>query len=374
MLLTMVAFIAVVLALSLTYLKETPSNLTHCLGYYTLYLIFTAFLAVLPFGGPKVPRDTNRQDYDVLTGGLTLISCLLVLFTLEIFGVKVIDFVTKNMFDLTIAALLSGLFLTIYVHLRSYTLPNDRLNPKIIGKNAIESLFLGREVRPRLLGILDLKIYFNRIAILTMVLLDCVFLHENFNNKSVVVLSIIKFIYFIDGLFMEYTYETSMEVRQVGFGFGCGVGNFVYPFLMSIFTKHLVSNKIEFENWRLILTLFVFTTGYLIYRISNNQKYNFRKNPSTTGFKSIPTGIKDKKLLCSGLWGIIRHPNYLGDILVHWSFTGFMLCIPAFMIYFDILFMIDRSSRDNKNCKEKYGKVWDQYCKMVKYILVPWIY
>nr|XP_008192433.1 PREDICTED: lamin-B receptor [Tribolium castaneum]XP_008192434.1 PREDICTED: lamin-B receptor [Tribolium castaneum]XP_015835122.1 PREDICTED: lamin-B receptor [Tribolium castaneum] len=374
MLLTMIAFIVVVLSLSLAYLKEGPSNLSCSFAYYTLYLLFTAFLAVLPFGGPKVPKDTNRQEFHVLTGGLSLVSCLLVLFTLEVFGVKILNFITGNLFDLTISALLTGLFLTFYVHLRSYFLPNECLNPKVIGKNAIESLFLGREVRPQLFGRLDLKIYFNRIAILTMVLLDCAFLCENTKNKTLLVLSTIKFVYFIDGLLMEYTYETSMEVRQVGFGFGCGVGNFVYPFLMSVLTKYQISTNLQFENWRLFLTCVVFTIGYLIYRVSNNQKYNFRENPGAKGFKSIPTGVKNKKLLCSGLWGIVRHPNYLGDILVHWSFTGFMLCVPGFMIYFDILFMIDRSSRDNMNCKEKYGKVWDQYCDEVKYILVPWIY
>lgn len=210
-------------------------------------------------------------------------------------------------------------------------------------------------------------------------------------NKTLVVLTIIKFIYYVDGLFLEYTYETSMEVRQLGFGFGVGVGNFVYPFLMSAFTKYLISNKIEFPNWRLVLICLVYLIGYLIYRISNNQKYNFRHNPSASGerkktlfnsilgiyfvgFKSIPTAIKGKKLLYSGLWGFLRHPNYLGDILVHWSFTGFMFCVPAFMVYFDILFLIDRSYRDNQNCKEKYGKAWDQYCEKAKYILVPWIY
>ncbi|KYB27744.1 Lamin-B receptor-like Protein [Tribolium castaneum] len=305
MLLTMIAFIVVVLSLSLAYLKEGPSNLSCSFAYYTLYLLFTAFLAVLPFGGPKVPKDTNRQEFHVLTGGLSLVSCLLVLFTLEVFGVKILNFITGNLFDLTISALLTGLFLTFYVHLRSYFLPNECLNPKVIGKNAIESLFLGREV-----------------------LLDCAFLCENTKNKTLLVLSTIKFVYFIDGLLMEYTYETSMEVRQVGFGFGCGVGNFVYPFLMSVLTKYQISTNLQFENWRLFLTCVVFTIGYLIYRVSNNQKYNFRENPGAKGF----------------------------------------------MIYFDILFMIDRSSRDNMNCKEKYGKVWDQYCDEVKYILVPWIY
>ena len=62
---------------------------------------------------------------------------------------------------------------------------------------------------------------------------------------------------------------------------------------------------------------------FFIFRASNNQKYQFRCNPaapSLAHLESIPTPL-GKKLICGGWWGMVRHPNYLGDILMSlaWS-------------------------------------------------------
>jgi lamin-B receptor len=40
-----------------------------------------------------------------------------------------------------------------------------------------------------------------------------------------------------------------------------------------------------------------------------------------TDLKTIPTS-RGKKIIVSGWWGWIRHPNYLGDIIMHWSWAG----------------------------------------------------
>jgi len=37
--------------------------------------------------------------------------------------------------------------------------------------------------------------------------------------------------------------------------------------------------------------------------------------------ETIPTS-RGRKLLVSGWWGWVRHPNYLGDIIMHWSWTS----------------------------------------------------
>ena len=37
--------------------------------------------------------------------------------------------------------------------------------------------------------------------------------------------------------------------------------------------------------------------------------------------KSIATGVEGKRLLCDGWWAWVRHPNYLGDILMAFSWS-----------------------------------------------------
>ncbi|WRT65250.1 uncharacterized protein IL334_002193 [Kwoniella shivajii] len=61
------------------------------------------------------------------------------------------------------------------------------------------------------------------------------------------------------------------------------------------------------ENYLHAFAIFLYTSGYAIealadYQLSVNQE---SKNPN---------------LLTEGVWSIVRHPNYLGDILIHASF------------------------------------------------------
>lgn len=44
-----------------------------------------------------------------------------------------------------------------------------------------------------------------------------------------------------------------------------------------------------------------------------------------------------------------------------------------YMLYFAIL-LIHRENRDSENCARKYGKDWDEYCRIVKWKIVPGLY
>ena len=41
---------------------------------------------------------------------------------------------------------------------------------------------------------------------------------------------------------------------------------------------------------------------------------------SLADLETLPTA-GGKKLLVSGWWGLVRHPNYLGEILIQWSWV-----------------------------------------------------
>lgn len=75
--------------------------------------------------------------------------------------------------------------------------------------------------------------------------------------------------------------------------------------------------------------------------------------------------------------GIARKINYTGDILIAiaWSLPCGFHYVMAFLypIYLTIL-LLNRASRDDGRCREKYQKVWDQYCEKVKYIMIPYLY
>lgn len=125
--------------------------------------------------------------------------------------------------------------------------------------------------------------------------------------------------------------------------------------------------------------------------------------------KTIPTAT-GKSLIVSGLWGWVRHPNYLGDIIMGlaWSLpcgkhltsvhlsdevklsyqsdltqscvlflifpVGFNHLIPYFYLIYLITLLVHRNARDERQCRKKYGSAWDEYCKAVPYRIFPGIY
>ena len=47
------------------------------------------------------------------------------------------------------------------------------------------------------------------------------------------------------------------------------------------------------------------------------------RNPKSPELVHVETfeGPQGKKLIVSGLWSIVKHPNYLGEILIQWSWV-----------------------------------------------------
>ena len=114
----------------------------------------------------------------------------------------------------------------------------------------------------------------------------------------------------------------------------------------------------------------------------------------TAELKTMPTA-RGTQLIISGYWGFVRHPNYLGDLMMALAWCmctgkgeqreimltnntafmpGYMNIITYFyVIYFTIL-LIHRASRDDAICRAAYGRDWDAFCAKVHYRIFPCIY
>ncbi len=79
----------------------------------------------------------------------------------------------------------------------------------------------------------------------------------------------------------------------------------------------------------------------------------------------------------SGWWGLARHANYLGDLMMAlaWCLAcGVSHIVPYFYFIYFAPLLIDRERRDDQNCAEKYGDDWKAYTKRVRYRIIPGIY
>lgn len=212
-------------------------------------------------------------------------------------------------------------------------------------------------------------------------------------------------IYILDALYMEPAILTTIDLTTDGFGFMLSFGDLVWvPFTYSLSARYLSVHPVQLGPLYIALILAVQASGYYIFRASNSEKNRFRTNPNDPSVQHLSyiQTQQGSKLLTSGWWGQARHINYLGDWLMSWSYSlptlaaGYKLTptilypgtrlvstegmagwgMPVtyfFMVYFAVL-LIHRERRDEEKCRRKYGKDWEEYCRLVRWRIVPGLY
>ena len=257
------------------------------------------------------------------------------------------------------------------------------------GKSFLADLYLGRLENPQYKdGFIDAKMWLYLIGAVMLALNTLSFVayhYLTFGSESSpgIFLSAGLLMYFIlDYLTFEkvhlYTYDIFAE--RVGFKLGWGCLTF-YPYFYSIpiwATAHMPSAGNS--TWQLILFALIFFIGWSLARGANMQKFYFKTQQEKTFLGIRPETISDGKrtLLVNGFWGMSRHINYLGEILMA---TGIVLSIGHFscvwpwlypLYYIALLF--PRQIDDDKRCQLKYGQLWDKYSSRVKYKIIPYVY
>lgn len=175
-----------------------------------------------------------------------------------------------------------------------------------------------------------------------------------------------------------YTYDLFAE--RVGFklGWGCLVF-YPYFYAISLWSTTNLPNP-HTPTWLFGIYVFIFFVGWGLSRGANLQKYFFKKNPERAFLGIMPKTITDgnKTLLINGFWGVSRHVNYLGEILMS---VGIILCAgyptllwPWLYPLYYVVLLFPRQKDDDQRCALKYGKLWEVYEQKVPYRIIPFIY
>lgn len=249
-----------------------------------------------------------------------------------------------------------------------------------VTRNKIHDWWFGIQLNPHFMGV-DLKFFFIRAGMMGWLLINLSVLGKCFErgslSQSMILYQLFSLLYILDYFFLEEYMTSTWDIIAERLGFMLVFGDLVWiPFTFSIQAWWLLYNEVELTTAAVIANCFVFLIGYMVFRGANNQKHIFKKNPKALIWGRPPKVIGGK-LLVSGYWGIARHCNYLGDLLLALSFSlpcGISSPVPYFYPVYLLILLIWRERRDEARCAEKYKDVWAEYCRVVPWRILPYVY
>jgi len=254
---------------------------------------------------------------------------------------------------------------------------------------------MGAEMNPRI-GNFDFKLFWNgRPGIGAWNLINISFIFAQFRRydevtNSILLVTFLHFLYIVDFFYNEDWYLRTIDICHDHYGWYLGWGDPVWlPWMYTLQGLFLVTHPVQLPWWQFGLVLGMGLLGYYIFRATNNQKDIVRKangktsiwgKPATfirVAYKTVDGKVHDSLLLTSGFWGLARHFNYLGDLLISLAYCaacGFTHLLPYFYFVYMTVLLVSRTSRDDQRCRVKYGEKWQEYCEAVKYKIVPYLF
>jgi len=196
-----------------------------------------------------------------------------------------------------------------------------------------------------------------------------------------VLVCLFHFWYITDYYLHEPAILTTWDIKHENFGYMLAFGDLVWvPFTYVFQAVYLATHTHDLSWWAATGIVLLNLAGFVIFRGANIQKHRFKKDPGRPVWGKPAEVIRTARgtpILASGFWGLARHINYMGDLMMAlaWSLPClFGAVVPYFYpIYFTILLVL-RERRDNRMCRHKYGADWDEYSRRVPYRIVPWLY
>jgi len=369
---------------------DIPKLSTNIKDYFNLnsFYLVLASGTVIPFMGfLPVGKVVNGQK---MNGFVTMALCLLAIPVL-VYAKVPLNIVRDNYFQIMSTCIAFSFFDSLLYYAMSFraSVSKGQLNSKGNTGNPIVDIFNGRTTTAKFFG-LDCKLTSFRFSMISLALLNVVMVTDSIvssggklNNPAAVLGAAFQVIYALDAIFFEEYYFYSHDALNTGLGFSLISTYLTFPFLPTLITKYLLDRSPVVQWYYLVLIGLMNAVGYVIFRSSETQRCEFAKDPAnpTLAHLETVTTAGNKKLIVSGWWGLVRHPNYLGEILIQWSWVlpavgslGLTDLVPYYLPFITTLMLLVRCHQLNQRNKRKYGAAWNSYCEKTRSNIIPMVY
>jgi hypothetical protein len=321
--------------------------------------------------GPEVHgtrlRDGTRLSYPA-NGLSCLVLTALAATAGHVSGFAPLTWVADHLLQLASAAIAFSFALSAYLYAASFW------GEPLLAANsgvAVYDFFLGRELNPRALGV-DLKYFFElRPGLFAWLLVAWAALLKEVEARAargdgalpspaMAVAVALQTLYVCDALWSEASILTTMDIVMDGFGFMLAFGDLAWvPAMYSLQPRFLADAAAEGGAAApgaafALAGAVAGVAGFYVFRAANAQKDLFKTNPAHPSVAGLPViEHANGRLLAGGWWGVARHVNYAGDLLLALGMslcTGLASPAPYFYpVYFAVL-LWHRELRDDHKC------------------------
>lgn len=362
-----------------------PLSLTDFSNLAIGFAMAVGFCAFLFVGSMVVPgrklkgvklADGSRITY-TLNGLALFLLTMLVIGVGSWFGWIDLSLLRTHFWGVFVAANVLSVVMTAILFLRGRRDGHRHGGPL----GPLRDLWYGVELNPSWFGV-DVKMFSYRPSLIGLAVINASFAVIQWQQyghltTQMILYQAFTFIYVFNYFQFECGMVYTWDIVAERFGFMLVWGDYVLvPFAYSLVGWYLIDRTEPLPVWMAVGLALMFAVGLWIFRGANQQKDAFKRNPDVKiwGRKARTIG---GKILVSGFWGIGRKLNYTGEIMVYWSFTllaGDASIVRYLLPTWLIGLLTHRAWRDDKRSRQKYGRLWEQYCEKARFKMVPFVY
>jgi delta14-sterol reductase len=245
----------------------------------------------------------------------------------------------------------------------------------------LREYFMGAELNPSFLGV-DLKMFSYRPSLMGLFVLNLAFASAQLErhgelSTAMILYQLFTFIYVFNYFQFEHGMLYTWDVIAENFGWMLVWGDYAFvPFAYSVIGWYLVDDTSAMHPALAVALPCLFVFGLWVFRGANQQKDQFKRDPTAKIWGKTPETLGGK-ILVSGFWGIGRKLNYAGEITVYTSWallSGAQSFVPYILPVWLFCLLTHRAWRDEQRCRQKYGALWDEYCRRARFRMIPFVY
>lgn len=308
------------------------------------------------------------------------------------------SFIPRHWSGLFFAVNICGLLATTFGYVKALWWPTHLTDRRFSGC-FLYDLYMGIELNPRFGNEFDFKLFTNgRVGMMSWLIIDLsnlAYQRQEYGHMSpsLVLMSILQAIYVVDFFINEAWYLRTIDVAHDHYGFYLAWGCFAFlPTTYTLQAQYLGLYPTAPPTWYLAGVFAIGLSGYAIFRSVNDQKDQVRRagaedqpcriwgRPATyirATYETLDGARHTSLLLTCGWWGLARHANYVGDLLLSsamCALVGRSVLLVWFYATFMGILLVHRCLRDEARGQAKYGKYWNEYCGQVPWRFVPGIW